>query len=77
MHVCPRARMYVSMYVCTHVCMSACVYIFVCAICLNVFGGPLIFIQRVAWSALGQDPIQSKFAAKSSFSNFVVIPLNI
>ena len=23
MHVCPRARMYVSMYVCTHVCMSA------------------------------------------------------
>ena len=63
--------MYVSMYVCTHVCMSACVYISVCAICLNVFGGPLIFIQRVAWSALGQGPIQSKFAAKKSLRNSV------
>ena len=66
MHVCPRARMYVSMCVCTHVCMSACVYIFVCAICLNVFGGSLILIQQVAWSAVGQDPIQSKFAAKKT-----------
>ena len=66
MHVCPRACMYVSMYVRTHVCMYACVYISVCAICLNVFGGPLILIQRVAWSAVGQDPIQSKFAAKKT-----------
>ena len=73
MHVCPRARMHVSMYVCTLVCMSACVYIFVCAICLNVFGGPLIFVQRVAWSAVEQDPFRSQFAAKKKPPFLVVL----
>ena len=77
MHVCPRVPMYVCMYVCTHVCMSACVYIFVCAICLNVFGGPLIFIQRVAWSAVGQDPIQSKFAERKNLRDFVALSVII